>query len=715
MKQFIQDFKTGKLQVYEVPKPQLSKGMVLIENKFSLISAGTERTTVSTGQASLLGKAKKRPDLVQQVLSNVKKEGLKATIEKVRTRLSSLKSLGYSSAGAVLASMDAHNKFKPGDRVACGGLNYATHAEIVTVPHNLVAKIPDNVSYEDAAYTTLGAIALQGVRQADPKIGENICVIGLGLLGQITCQILKANGCNVFGIDISKNMVQLANQLNAAKALARDDSGLTSAIEAFTNGHGFDKVILTVATKSSEPIDFAGEILRHKGTVVVVGGVKMDIPRNPNYYPKELELKLSCSYGPGRYDPSYEEEGVDYPYGYVRWTEQRNMEAFLNLLSQRVIDLKPLTTHIYDIDEAEKGYDLILGKIDEPYIGILLRYPGKGKDNKTLVKVNDKPAENINIGFIGAGNFAQSYLIPTAKKLGSLDTIVNRTGISSRSVAEKFGFNNSSTSADDILKNNKINTLFIATNHDTHAEYVVKGLKAGKNVFVEKPLAINYEEVEEIVKTYNKCKNPKLMVGFNRRFAPVSVKCNEIFKNSGEPIIMNFRVNTGSSKKVYRTQNDPGLGRVVGEICHFIDLMQYLAGSNPVKVFAECIDMDHAQIRNDDNICIGVKFQNGSIGNLTYVANGDSGMPKEYFEIFGGRTSFVIDNFKQGVLYHKNKIRKIKNSGKGHKQEIECFIKSIAEGSSSPISFESILYTTITTFKILDSLGTGLPQKIELL
>ena len=374
MKQLIQNFKTGDLYVDEVPMPAIKEGMVLVENHFSLISAGTERGTVKVAQSSLLGKARQRPDLVAQVLQNIKKEGLAATINKVKTKLDSLKALGYSTCGRVLASLDKNGLFKPGDLVACAGQDYASHAEIVAVPQNLVAKIPENVSLKEAAFTTLGAIALQGVRRAEPTLGEKICVIGLGLLGQITCQLLRANGYSVFGIDLNDHLVALANEIFADKALHRNNQNLMAACDNFTNGNGFDAIIITAATPSNDPIELSAQLARKKGKVVVVGAVKMDIPRDPHFYRKELELRMSCSYGPGRYDPKYEDNGTDYPFAYVRWTEQRNMEAFLDLLSRKAIDIKPLITHVFDINDAGNAYDIILGKTKEPYIGILLKY-----------------------------------------------------------------------------------------------------------------------------------------------------------------------------------------------------------------------------------------------------------------------------------------------------------------------------------------------------
>ncbi len=713
MKQLIQNFKTGELYVDELPVPALSDGFVLVANHYSLISAGTEKTTVSTAQASLIGKAKKRPDLVKQVIQNYKKEGLKATIEKVRTKLDSLKALGYSSAGIVLASMDTENKFKPGDHVACAGLGYASHAEIVCVPQNLIAKVPENVDLKDASYTTLGAIALQGVRQADPKIGDNVCVIGLGLLGQITCQILKANGCNVFGVDVSKRIVDVVNSLNVGQAFQRNNPNLISACENFTMGNGFDSAIITAAGQTNDPIELSAQILRKKGSVIVVGAVKMDVPRDPDFYQKELELKMSCSYGPGRYDVKYEEEGIDYPYGYVRWTEQRNMEAFLQLVANKSIDLKPLTTHVFDINDAVKAYDLILGKVKENYVGIVLNYPSEKTEKKTEILVNSNPVQHVNLGFIGAGSFAQSYLLPNAKRLGSLDTVITRNGMNAKNVAHKFGFNKASSNPVDILNNQDINTVFIATQHDTHAKYAIECLKKGKKVFVEKPLALDAKELNEVVKVYDSQNSPVLLVGFNRRFAEVSIKAKDEFKNIGEPLVMNFRVNAGFIPKDHWTQTKAGAGRIIGEVCHFIDLMQFFTDAEPIKVYAECIDTASDKIKNDDNIAINLKFSDGSVGTLVYTANGDKALPKERFEIFGGNVVFIIDDFKQGILFRNNQKKVFKDTGKGHKQEVTEFIKAVTHGNPMPIDFRSICLTTLTTFKIVESLSTGLPQEIK--
>lgn len=715
MKQVIQNFKSGKLYVDDVPPPNINSGLVLVQNKFSLISSGTERGTVKIGKANLLGKAKQRPDLVAQVLQNIKKEGLKATLTKVKTKLDSLKALGYSTSGVVQASMDTNHIFQPGDRVACAGQDYASHAEIVAIPQNLVVKIPDNVSFEEASYTTLGAIAIQGVRQASPKLGENVCVIGLGLLGQITCQLLKANGCNVFGLDLSERLVKLAEEMCADRSMLRTNQNLIPSMMNFTNGYGFDSIIITAAAPSNDPIELSAEIARKKGKVVVVGAVKMDIPRDPHFYKKELDLKMSCSYGPGRYDTKYEQDGNDYPYAYVRWTEQRNMEAFLGLISNKKVNVNPLTTHIFDIMEAEKAYDLVLGKNKTPSIGILFKYDSQ-ETNKLDHKnqTNTNSPEEVNVGVIGAGSFAQSYLIPNIKQCGaSLDTVVTTRGITSKNVAQKFGFNFSSSSPDNVVSNPLINTVFVATPHNTHAEYVIEALKKGKHVFVEKPLAMSVEELIHIEEAYAKSSSV-LMVGFNRRFAEVSKQIRSKFEGLDEPFVVNIRVNAGFIPKDHWTQNAKiGGGRIIGEMCHFVDLMQFFTGANPVTVHAVCINSNNIKLKNDDNISATIKFDDGSIGNLIYVANGPKSLPKEQIEIFSGGKVGRIHDFRRGELLEGSKKLKIKSPSKGHKAEVEAFLDCVKNGEKSPISFSSLCLTTRTTFAIIDSLKTGLPQQIE--
>jgi len=714
MKQVIQDFKTGDLFVDEVPIPSISSGFVLVRNHYSLISAGTERATVSTGKASLLGKARQRPDLVKQVLETFKKEGFSETMKRVRTKLETIKELGYSSAGTVLMSMDTRGQFKPGDRVACGS-GYASHAEIISVPQNLIVKVPDSVALDCAAFTTLGSVAMQGVRQASSKIGDFVCVIGLGLLGQITAQILRANGCRVFGIDTSQTMVDLGKTLCCHFTMTRNDSRLDSEIDFFTEGHGFDSVIITAATKSNDPIELATSILRQKGLIVVIGAVQMNIPREPHFYKKELEMKISCSYGPGRYDHSYEEEGRDYPYGYVRWTENRNMAAFVKLLESQSVDVKPLITHVFDIDQAEKAYDIVTGKVRERSIGILLRYPEIEEKRKELTReLTPLPVQDIRIGLIGAGSFAEKILIPNIGSLGSLLSVVDSRSATAKSVGEKYKFRSFSTNKQDIFSNSDINTVFIATRHNSHGELTIEALEAGKNVYVEKPLTIHEEDIGRIAEIYRQKSACKLMVGFNRRFAPLSRQAKELFEGLSEPLLINYRINAGFIPKDHWIQTHEGGGRILGEVCHFVDTLQFFTGSYPEKVFAECISDANTKMNNYDNIGITIRFNNGSVGIITYLACGDKVLSKERIEIFGGGNTFIINDFRTGEIYSKGKRKKIKKPGKGHKQEVESFIKSIREGISSPIPLGSIFYTTETTFRILDALQTGLPQNIAI-
>lgn len=713
MKQFIQDFRTGELKMEEAPSPVLKEGFVLLQNVFSLISTGTERATVDIGKASLIGKAKKRPDLVKQILANIRNEGVVATLEKVKTKLNMPKSLGYSCCGRVIESADFEGRFKPGDRVACAGQDYASHAEVVAVPQNLTVKIPDNVSFEEASFTAVGAIALQGIRQAEPKIDEKFCVVGLGLIGQITSQILKANGCSVFGVDTSEFVIEMAQKMNIDSVVNRKDENLHKLADNFTNGFGFDKVIVTASTSDNDPIILSTEILRKKGLIVVVGNVKMDIPREL-FYKKELELKIATSCGPGRYDPLYEEAGVDYPYAYVRFTENRNMQAFLGLLSKGDVNIKPLITHMFDFEKALEAYNLILGKAVKDFIGVLLRYKTEEKKPVHNVSLADKTAKSINIGFIGAGSFAQSHLLPHLKNVNvSLDTVVTVRGINAKNVAEKFQFNSASTDPNDIIRNEKINTVFIATRHNTHAGYTSQALRNKKNVFVEKPLALNIEELKEVVSAYSG--ESILMVGFNRRFSLLSLLIKREVDRIGMPIIMNFRVNAGYIPNESWIQNSSiGGGRIIGEICHFIDLMSYFSGSNPKKAYASSIDIEDNKWRSDDNITANIEFENHSVGNLTYTAMGDKAMEKERLEIFAGGNSYVINDFKEACIFTNNRKKRVKNKSKGHKEEVDIFIKTLRKGGENPINFGSLLYTTLTTFRIIESLKSGKPKEIDI-
>jgi len=713
MKQLIIDPKSGEIRVEEVPPPQVKKGFVLVKNHCSIISIGTERSTLTISQKSLLGKAKERPDLVKKVIKNIKDRGLIETYHLVKSRLSAWKALGYSCAGEIIEVGEDIENFQIGDYVACGGQDYASHAEVVIVPKNLCVKIPKKkdskyLDFEEAAFATIGAIALQGVRQADLRVGEIVAVLGLGLIGQLVIQICKAAGCMVLGSDIDKNRLKLAKELGADEVCLSNQ--LIDIADRFTNKFGFDAVIITAATKSNQLIEIAGEISRKKGKVVIVGQVGMNIPRE-TYYKKELELRLSCSYGPGRYDPQYEEKGIDYPYGYVRWTEQRNMDAFLNLIAQDKVSVKRLITHRFSIDQALKAYEIIL-KDSEPYLGIILNYPSRSITSKVYISKSISSRE-VALGIIGAGHFAQAVHIPhlMKDKRVKIVAVCNASGISAKSVAEKIKADYCTTDYREILKDDKINTVLIATRHDTHGIITKEALNTGKHVFVEKPLCLYESELEEIAEIYRKYPNNLLMVGFNRRFSPHAKEIKEFFSQRDNPLVMSFRINAGSIP-VNSWIQDPevGGGRIIGECCHFIDFMEYISDELPKSIYAIHIGR-HTSGITTDQVIITLGFENGSIGTLIYTAGGDTSLAKERFEAFGDGKAVVLDDFKITEFYYKGKKRifKTKKQDKGHSKEISAFIESIVKGKNPPLSWEEIEKATKATFLVHESLKKGIP------
>lgn len=720
MKQVVQDFKTGEIRVIEVPPPVIKPGFVLVKNACSAISVGTERGTVSVGAKSLIGKAKARPDLVKKVIDTAKKEGLLNTLKKVKSRLEEFKALGYSSSGVVIGVGDGVDEFVIGDRVACGGGGYAVHAEVIVVPKNLCVKIPDEVSFEQAAFTTIGAIALQGLRQADAKVGENIGVIGLGLIGLLTVQLLKSAGCRVFGVDLEERNLSLAEKLGADLVANRQKDDVISMAYSFSNGYGLDSVIITAGTRSSDPVKLASKLSRDKGKIVVVGAVGMELEREP-FYEKELELKLSRSYGPGRYDPVYEEKGIDYPVGYVRWTEKRNMEAFVQLLAQGKLEVSPLITHKFKIENAAEAYDLLLGKRKEPYIAILLEYPRnvEVKKKKVIVKsAKLAPKEKLRVGVIGAGNFAKTYLLPHLKKNEKviLVGVATAGGATSRNVAERFGFEYCTTDYKEILSDRNIDAVVIATRHNLHANIVKEAILKGKAVFVEKPLALNETELLEIANIYKKADSPWLLVGFNRRFSPHASRVKDFLAKKVGPYVMNYRVNAGFIDRSHWIQDpDEGGGRIIGEVCHFVDTLSFFSGCKPVEVYAEKVSINDRRIIAEDNVIIVLKFEDGSIGQISYIAVGDSTFPKERIEIFGDFKVAVINDFKESLIQVGGKRKKFRTPGisKGHREEMSIFVDSLLKGSPSPIEFDSLVTTTLTTFRILKALREGTPQKIE--
>lgn len=714
MKQVVQNFRSGQLKVEELPPPALRPGGVLVRTAFSLISAGTERTIVETAQSSLIGKARSRPDLVRQVLDTVKREGLNSAYEKVKGRLSQTKDLGYSVAGTVVEAGANASEFRTGERVACAGAGYASHAEVVYVPKNLCCRLPEGVPLEAACYTTVGSIALQGIRQADPRLGEAVAVIGLGLVGQLTVQLLKAAGCRVLGIDIAEPACELARK-SGADAVGAPASA-ANACAALTDGRGADCVVITAATKSSEPIELAAELARDRARVVVVGLVGMDVPRNL-FYAKEIELRLSRSYGPGRYDPEYEEKGTDYPIGYVRWTEKRNMEAFLHLVAEGKVNTDLLTSHRFEITRAPEAYELMMNGA-ERCCGIVLEYPHSSSTPAAQSKAaKPLPAGRLGVSFIGAGNFARGVLLPIIKKQARLQLVGvgAATGLSAKNTAGQFGFSYSTTDYQEILADEKSQVVFITTRHDSHAQMAAEALRRGRHVFVEKPLAITEASLREVLGAARES-NGLLMVGYNRRFAPIAKEARDFFGARGGPMTIVYRVNAGQLARDHWTHdNDEGGGRILGEVCHFVDFVQYLTGALPVRVAAERVSR-RAAGAVDDSAVISMSMSDGSICSIIYAAGGDASVAKEHVEMFCDNSVAVINDFKSGELIRNHKTKKIggRAQDKGHAAEVAAFLDAAQAGSVAPISLESLAATTLASLAAVESTNTGSSVPVDL-
>jgi polar amino acid transport system substrate-binding protein len=716
MKQLLQNLRTGEATVAEVPVPAVQLGRVLVRTAASLISAGTERALTELGQKSLLGKARERPELIGKVWEKVKTEGARQALEGVRDKLDQSHAVGYSAAGIVLECGHDVTDFRPGDRVACAGTGYASHAEVISVPRNLCVRLPEQLSFAEAAFGTVGAIALQGVRLAEPALGESVVVIGLGLVGQLTVQLLKANGCRVFGIDIDKARIQLALASGADAGCVPDQA--REQVLAWSRGRGADACIIAAATASHEPVELAGEISRLKGRVVAVGLVGMNVPRNV-YYQRELTLKVSLSYGPGRHDPDYEERGHDYPVAYVRWTEGRNIEAFLDLLAAGRIDVKPLITHRFRIDDAPQAYQLISGKVNESYLAVLLEYDteaevGRRIENRVANK-KVSPAGHVKVGLIGAGGYAQKVLLPNFKAAGAeFCSIASASGVSARDVGTKFGFAHFLSDAQSVIDDGEVNLVVIATRHGSHAELVKLALAAGKHVFVEKPLALNDVELDSVLEAAARS-DGQLLVGFNRRFSPLAVRAGEVFANRQSPLSIVYRVNAGRIPREHWTQDKTeGGGRIVGEVCHFVDLMQFLTGSPPKSVFAESIGPGQGNTVSEDSVFITIQFDDGSNGVIAYLAEGDSSLPKEHIEIFGAGKTYVIEDFRSARLHSGGREKKetLRQQDKGQAAETRCACAVVADGRPAPITLQELEAATRATFRILDSLRTGQPKKV---
>lgn len=695
MKQVVQNLGAGGAQTSDVPPPSLKPECVLIKTRRSLVSAGTERMLSEFGESSWLERARKHPDKVKQVLDKARTDGVRETARAVKGKLDQPMPAGYSSAGTVLEVGHGVTGFSPGDRVASNG----RHAEVQNVPAALCAKIPEQVSDDEAAFTVLGAIALQGIRLAQPTLGERFVVTGLGLVGLLTVQILRANGCKVLGVDPQESRRRIAESFGATTVDPNHGDLLASA-GAFSYGRGVDGVLLTLSADSDKPVHQAAQMCRKRGRIVLVGVTGLHLRRD-DFYEKELTFQVSCSYGPGRYDAEYEEKGHDYPIGFVRWTEQRNFEAVLEMMADGRLDVKPLISHRFALDDAAKAYELLTS--GKPSLGILLEYDGSGGPGPATVQLQHHKVapSGSRVSFIGAGNYGSRMLMPAFAKAGAtLASVATRSGVSAVHHGKKNGFERATADVEAAIED--ANAVVIATRHDSHANLVIRSLEAGRHVFVEKPLALTHEEIDNIQDVASKHPDRLLMVGFNRRFAPLIQELKSHLDNQPKAMVMT--VNAGEIPKDHWTQ-DPhvGGGRIIGEACHFIDLMRFLADS-PIAG-QQAVSLGDPSGRHDDSATITLTFKDGSIGTIHYLTNGSKRIPKERLEVFSAGRVARLDNFRELVLDGwGRRATKRRRQDKGQQHCVRTFVDAVRQGGPSPIPPEEILEVSRATIEIADSL-----------
>ncbi len=714
MRQVIQNYKTGELRLEEVPTPIAKRGSIIVRTAYSLVSVGTERMKVTQARMNLVQMAKARPDKVKQVLQSVKQVGLADTYQKVRERLDALTTLGYSLAGTVVEVGEGIDEFEIGDAVACAGEGIACHAEFVCVPRNLCVKIPANVDLKNAAYATVGAIAMNGVRQSGVVLGDSVLVIGLGLVGLLAVQILKAAGCRVIGVDLDPTKVELAKTCGADLAMVRQEPGLEESIQDATDGIGVDAVYVAASTKSTDPMDLAGKVLRDRGVAVVVGMVPVEADWQ-TYYQKELSVIMSRSYGPGRYDRDFEHKGIRYPVGWIKWTQRRNLQEFLRLVGADLVRPTRLDPQVFEYSNAPEAYQALHESPGRYAAGILFKYDQRTQLNRkvvlspTVTTGRTPSGDTVAVGIIGAGNFATGTLIPALKKCQSvsLRAICSAGGLSAKSAAGRHGFEYCVSDYQELLADDSIDAVVIATRHDTHARFTVDALRAGKHVFVEKPLAMNRDQLDDVIAAQQEA-GLSVVPGFNRRFSPLAVEIRKFFSSRQSPIEVVCRVNAGEIKAdSWYQDSDEGGWRIISEGCHFIDLIQFICGCQPERVFGEIVGGAVAGAQND-NCAVTMKMEDGSLGTLVYVANGAPSYEKERIEVFGRSSTAVIENWHAARIHEGSGVRKIKPAGgKGHREEMAAFIRAIASGEPASLSFEEAVATTLTTFAIETSIASG--------
>jgi len=712
MQQVLLNVATGATTLIETPVPSLQEGHVLIRTRRTLISAGTERMLVDFGRASMIDKARQQPDKVRMVLDKVRTDGLMATIEAVRSKLDQPLALGYCNVGTVIEAGRGVVHLSPGDRVVSNG----SHAEIVSVPKNLCARIPDNVEDESAVFTVLGAIGLQGIRLAQPTIGETVVVTGLGLIGLMTVQMLRAHGCRVMGVDYDPQRLEMARNFGAYAVDSSSAEDLVMRAMDFSRGRGVDAVIITASTESSEPVSQAARMCRRRGRIVLVGVTGLQLSRQ-DFYEKEITFQVSCSYGPGRYDTSYEQKGQDYPVGFVRWTEQRNFEAVLDLIASSALNVTPLITHRFPIERAVEAYSVLSG--GQSSLGIVLQYPeiaSNGKTNSRTVVLDSAKSFSVGVkpvvGCVGAGNYAGRVLIPALANAGAeLHTVVTTNGLGAAHYGKKFGFANASTSIGELFAAKEINTLVIATRHDTHARLASEALRNGRHVYVEKPLALNREQLSEVESAYAgfaaKGATPIIFVGFNRRFSPHVRRMRELLQNTQGPKSLSLLMNAGVIPSAHWTQDaQVGGGRILGEACHFIDLARFLVGARIIRANAGAMRSGSDSPPNLDTAQISLEFEDGSIASIQYYANGHRSFPKERIEVFASGRILQLENFRllRGFGWPRFRTLRTWRQDKGHTACVEAFLKAVESGGPSPIPAEEIFEVSRVAIEVADEL-----------
>ena len=714
MRQVSQNYRTGRIRLEEADAPGCEPGGVLVQTAFSLVSAGTEGMKVREGRMSLLGKALARPDQVKKVLRTLRQQGPQATFQKVMNRLDSLTPLGYSLAGTVLDVGPGAEEFQRGQNVACAGAEYAHHAEVVFVPRNLVVPVPADVALHHAAFATVGAIALHGFRRSELQLGETAGVVGLGLLGQILVRILKAAGVGAVGVDVSPERCRLAVDGGSAAATVPDDPRLAEDVGRLTGGRGLDAVFVTAGGDSNQPIELAVELARDRARVIEIGKTRVEIPWN-DYYQKELEVRFSRSYGPGRYDPVYEEDGIDYPPGYVRWTERRNMAAFLDLVAQRRIDLEPIITSIHPFEEAEQVYQA-MAEGRSGGLGMLFRYaatpaPAPPPPPRTAERAVARRSQ-ARIGVIGAGNYASTMLLPhlAADPRSRLVAVATRSSLTALNASRRFPFERHGTDATDLLSSGDLDAVVIATRHSSHAPLAAAALRAGLTVFVEKPLAIDRAGLEGVRQAITAGGNDRLMVGFNRRFAPLLVELRDFFSPRAGPLFLSYRVHAGQLEAgSWYLREDEG-SRFVGEGGHFLDVFAFLTGARPRTVSASTLRPASATPDDRENVAVTVTYDDGSVGSLLYLTQGARRVPKEQLEVFGGGRTAQLDNFGLLHLYtaDRKQTRKAR-SDKGQRAEMSALVEAVCGGGPLPVSVDDLIDTTLATLAVGMSLRRGAP------